>query len=233
MRCNVSSITKCLASIFLSFFSLIKENPSKTLTILGLILGVYGAFISVGDDIASMKRKRDSSQPWSSIRAGLKELERFEIDAGLQSKISRLYNSQEGFHELLSIVKRNTDLSPYGIPVALFAQERGISQHILGKFRRGSVFFGIVNQQNTIYFVEDMALLREWVRDYRKQFYVKRGLRYILFSFFLQLIATLVPAKIKKKVNRCCVQHRVCNLPIHLNRFNTELTLQFFHRMQV
>lgn len=201
MRCNVSEIAKRLASIFLSFFSLIKENPSKTLTILGLILGVYGAFVSVGDDIPFMRRKRDSSPPWSSIRVGLKELERFEIDAGLQSKISRLDNSQKGFHELAAIVKRNTDLSPYGIPVALFAQERAISHYILGKFRRGPVFFGIINQQDTANFVEDIELLHSWVREYRKQFYVTKGLRYILFSFIFQLVATLVPAKIKNKAS--------------------------------
>lgn len=194
-------VTKCLANMFLCFFNLIKHNLSKTLTILGLILGVWGAIICIGDDVPTIRQKRDLSQPWSSIRGGLKELERFEIDVGLKSKISHLDKSSEGFHELLDIVKRNVDLSPYGIPVALFAQERGMRESIAGKFRRVNVYFGVINQQKKLHFVEDMVLLHSWAREYRKQFYITKGLKYILVSFILQLAATLVPAKTKKVIH--------------------------------
>jgi len=166
------------------------------------MLGVWGAVICVGDDIPFIRMKRDSSRSWSSIRVGFKELQKFEIDiSDLQSKISLLDDSEEGFDGLIDIVKRNLDLSPYGIPVALFAQERGMRETIAGKFRRVTVYFGVINRQKIFNFVEDMALLHSWVREYRRQFYVTKGLKYILVAFVIQLIAALVPAKAKKETS--------------------------------
>lgn len=109
------------------------------------------------------------------------------------------------FSTISAIAKRGAEAAPirkqrssfsYAVatPVALFAQPRGVKETIAGQFERQVVYFGIINQDGVHQFLEDKVLLDSWIREYRQQFYVMRGLTCILICFIVQLIAASLPA---------------------------------------
>lgn len=169
------------------------RHSAKLVAVAALVIGVIGAIISVSDALDSQRARHDQAEPWVSIRTGLKDLETFDVN--IQDKsISQLHKDEPGYGQLMRIIQRNMDLTVHGTPVALWAQPRGLKETIAGRFTRQSVYFGIVNQDDVRSLLEDMILLKSWVREYRHQYYVLKGLRLILISFVLQLVATLLPA---------------------------------------
>ena len=170
-----------------------KRHLVKVLSVSALIVGLFGAFISIGDDFAFLRMRRDDDEPWLSIRAGLKDLETYD-DRHKGKVISRLRKGERGYSELLELIQRNTDITQYGTPVALTAQKRGSKETIARRFERQPVYFGVINEAGLFKLVEDKVLLESWIREYRHQYYVVKGMRWILACFFIQLIATLLPA---------------------------------------
>ena len=184
-----------------------RARAARRLTILGLIIGLWGALVGVGDNVAPVRQFRDSHGKWSAIGSALEELKVFDSALG-DARFGEVRKGESGFDELMSIIREHVDVSEYGDINGLFAQERGSAQTIAKRFRVVRVWFGFtlpveaeevsgseVASAETHRLVQDIDLLEAWVREYRIRYYVAWALGFVCVAFLLQLIsAVVVPA---------------------------------------
>lgn len=166
----------------------------KIITVIGLLMGVYGAFICLGDDIEYIKNKRNNAYPWVSVMKGMELIE--DYDRGIQGvnnmTTGAIYHNETGFYEILKVIRKNKDIPNYNNVEAIYTQFRGQVTKVASKFRWGPIYFGVHWKSGEDELIGEYSFLKNWIFEYRKEFYIRQGLLWILLGFVFQLIAVLI-----------------------------------------
>lgn len=167
---------------------------TKIITVIGLVMGVYGASVCLGDDIEHIRNKRNNAYPWVNIMKGIELIE--DYDRGIQGvnnmATGAIYRNEIGFYEILEVIRKNKDIQNYNNVEAIYTQIRGQSIKVASKFRWGPIYFGIHWESSEDELIGEYSFLKNWIFECRKEFYIKQGLLWILLGFGFQLIAALI-----------------------------------------